>query len=350
MAGSDKSKESLRQYLAEANGWETDAVARANRSAKLGWIVGFIGLATGLCAVIAIMGLTPLKQVVPVVIRVDNATGITEVVEQLTNAKTNYQEAINRYFLQQYVRYREGFNRATAAHNYTAVGLMSVRNEQTSYAEWFTPRNPTSPLNTHGEGHRTEISIRSTSFLNAETALVRFIREQHQPGMARPILSYWAATITFTYQNPPTSQTDREINPLGFQVTGYRVDPESLTAVEGAPAPQLRAAPQPDIPPTPAPPMTQVQVNTTPAIPQTPVLPQEINSPQPSNGQAAVQQPAQAWPQQQVPPSVSTNQPQQTQIPASIAPSPVPSVAQNAPPTQQQPVLVPVPPTNQGTN
>jgi len=336
MAEGDKSKESLRQYLAEANGWETDAVARSRRSAKLGWIVGFIGLATGLCAVVAVMGLTPLKQVVPVVIRVDNATGITEVVDQLTNAKTSYQEAINRYFLQKYVRYREGFNRATAAHNYSAVGLMSARGEQTSYADWFSPRNPVSPLNTHGEGHRTEISIRSTSFLNPDTALVRFIKEQHQPGTARPFLSYWAATITFTYQNPPTSQTDREINPLGFQVTGYRVDPESLTAVEGTPAPQLRPALQPVAPIAPVipePPMAPVQVNTVSDLPQAPI-----------------QQPAQVLQQQTVPPLVPSQPPQQPQIPASIAPPPMPSVAQNVPSTQQQAVQVPVPPTNQGAN
>jgi len=328
MADGDKSKESLRQYLAEANGWETDAVARARRSAKLGWIVGFIGLATGLCAVIAVMGLTPLKQVVPVVIRVDNATGITEVIDQLSNAKTNYQEAINRYFLQKYVRYREGFNRATAAHNYTAVGLMSARNEQTSYAEWFTPRNPTSPLNTHGEGHRTEISIRSTSFLNAETALVRFIREQHQPGMARPILSYWAATITFTYQNPPTSQTDREINPLGFQVTGYRIDPESLTAVEGRPAPQL----QPTTPLTPA----------VPTAPQTPNLPPTVDG-QPS---IHVQTPA-AQPFPQITP---IQQPQQAPQPTSPVPLAVAPDIQPAQPIQQQPMQIPVQPTNHPVN
>jgi len=179
--------------------------------------------------------------------------------------KQGNQSIVNRYFLQLYVRHREGFNRATARQNYVAVGLMSSRSIQTSYADWFSPRNPTSPLNTHGEGHRTEISIRSTSFLAPETALVRFIKEQHQPGVARPILSYWAATITFIYQNPPTSQKDREINPLGFQVTGYRVDPESLNAVEGPATPRLIQT---------SPPSTPVYVpdEQTPAVPTDPVM------------------------------------------------------------------------------
>lgn len=283
MSRKSKDNESLRQYLVEANGWETDAVARANRTSKISLVVGVLGIVIGLAGVLAVKGLTPLKQVVPVIIRVDNATGIAEVIDQLTDAKTNYQESVNKYFLQNYVRFREGFNRATAERNYEAVGVMSERGEQTKYYEFFSPRNPQSPLNTHAEGQKTEISIRSTSFLSDNTALVRFIKEQHQIG-AKPVLSYWAATITFTYQNPPTLQKDREYNPLGFLVTSYRVDPESLNAVEGPAAPAVQ--PQQQIPqPTFGPIQEQHQpVQQMPTQEQLqPVQPQP--APQPTSSQ-----------------------------------------------------------------
>ena len=35
------------------------------------------------------------------------------------------------------------------------------------------------------------------------------------------------ATISFEYKNEPTQEKDRLVNPLGFQVTSYRVDPEN---------------------------------------------------------------------------------------------------------------------------
>lgn len=36
------------------------------------------------------------------------------------------------------------------------------------------------------------------------------------------------ATIGYTYSNVPISAEDRRINPLGFQVTSYRVDAELI--------------------------------------------------------------------------------------------------------------------------
>ncbi|WP_255358771.1 type IV secretion system protein [Snodgrassella sp. CFCC 13594] len=35
------------------------------------------------------------------------------------------------------------------------------------------------------------------------------------------------ATVAFEYSDKPQSEKDRLINPLGFQVTSYRVDPET---------------------------------------------------------------------------------------------------------------------------
>ena len=62
-------------------------------------------------SVMAVAMLTPLKTVEPYVIRVDNSTGIVDVVESLRDGETNYDEAINKYFTQWYVRYREGYSK-----------------------------------------------------------------------------------------------------------------------------------------------------------------------------------------------------------------------------------------------
>ena len=40
--------------------------------------------------------------------------------------------------------------------------------------------------------------------------------------------SDWIATIAFTYTRAPMSEPDRLRNPLGFQVTSYRADPEVI--------------------------------------------------------------------------------------------------------------------------
>ena len=59
-------------------------------------------------------------------------------------------------------------------------------------------------------------------------AIVRFSTQlKHSNGSIDP-LHYWIATIGYTYKNAVISSFDRRINPLGFQVTSYRVDPETL--------------------------------------------------------------------------------------------------------------------------
>ena len=39
----------------------------------------------------------------------------------------------------------------------------------------------------------------------------------------------WVAVVRYRYSGAPMKLEDRFINPLGFQVTGYRKDPEAIT-------------------------------------------------------------------------------------------------------------------------
>jgi type IV secretion system protein VirB8 len=55
-------------------------------------------------------------------------------------------------------------------------------------------------------------------------ASVRFHRTLRQGGQA--IDSDWIATLAFAYAKAPMSEADRLRNPLGFQVSSYRADPE----------------------------------------------------------------------------------------------------------------------------
>ena len=38
--------------------------------------------------------------------------------------------------------------------------------------------------------------------------------------------SEWIATLAFRFAAPPSAEADRLVNPLGFQVTSYRIDQE----------------------------------------------------------------------------------------------------------------------------
>ena len=223
------------EYLKEARTWETDKVQELMKSRTVAWRVATASAVVAIVAVLALVGLTPLKTVEPFVIRVDNSTGIVDVVQTLRNGKTNYDEAVNKYFTQWYVRYREGYSKDLAEDYYGNVGIMSVGLEQQKYYAWFNPKNPMSPLNVYGPYAKIKIAIKGTSFISPNVALVRYTRGIER-GLDKPQLTHWAATITFKYSGAPMSEKDRAINPLGFQVVEYRNDPEAPPSDASAPA------------------------------------------------------------------------------------------------------------------
>ena len=70
------------------------------------------------------------------------------------------------------------------------------------------------------------MSIRAIGFINDGVANVRFRRTVRQ--VQQVTESDWIATIAFAYTRAPMSEADRLRNPLGFQVTSYRADPEVI--------------------------------------------------------------------------------------------------------------------------
>ncbi len=222
-------KQEFDQYLREARSWETDKVIALEKSKQLAWrVASAAGMIAG-GAVFAVAMLTPLKTTEPYVIRADNVTGIVDVVSPLKDGKNTYNEAIDKYFTQLYVRYREGYSENLAEEYYSMVGIMSGETEQTRYYDWFNPKTSNfSPLKVYGSTGKVRVTIKSTSFIKPNVALVRYLREIERTGSDRTLTSHWAATITFKYSGAPMSESDRSKNPLGFQVVEYRTDPDAI--------------------------------------------------------------------------------------------------------------------------
>jgi type IV secretion system protein VirB8 len=215
----------LKAYFDRARLWEQDQLLAAHRSKRLAWTVaaGACGLAAA--AVAAVAALAPLKSVEPFVVRVDNATGIVDVVARLSDAPADYPEAVTKYFLAKYVRARESYSRAEAEANFRTASLLSTPGEQGRFAAHYRGSNPQSPQVLHGSQGVAEIRIKTISLLGPNLASVRYLREARR-GDALDT-SHWIATVTFGIElGAAISTTDRLINPIGFLVSEYRADPE----------------------------------------------------------------------------------------------------------------------------
>lgn len=215
----------LKVYFDESKSWDADRLRAAERSRRFAWVAAGVASLLAIAAVGAVAALAPLKTVEPFVVRVDRATGAVEVMSALKADKSQtYDEAVTKHFLDLYVRAREGWLAPAAEANFRQVTIMSTPAEQQRWADLFRATNPQSPQVAYGPGGEAQVSVRAVSFVAPGVANVRFHRMVR---LAQQVTETdWIATVAFAYAKAPMAEGDRLRNPLGFQVSSYRADPE----------------------------------------------------------------------------------------------------------------------------
>jgi type IV secretion system protein VirB8 len=221
----------LEEYFAEAQSWDADRAAQLRRSARVAWCVAAAGWVCAVAGAAAMVVLTPLKQVEPFVIRVDNTTGIVDVVPVYAGNAT-VDESVTRYFLSHYVTVCERFNFSTAESDYEECGAFhSAQRNQAWYAQW-SATNPASPLNVYKDGSSVRVQVKAVSFFTrasglSDLAQVRYLKAIRQAGGADEKFSHWVATVQYAYATPAKDPKTRRWNPLGFKVVDFKSEPEA---------------------------------------------------------------------------------------------------------------------------
>jgi type IV secretion system protein VirB8 len=211
--------------------WYQDLYRSATVSRNRWFLVGIIGLILTGIEGLSLLFLTPLKTVEPYVIQVDNKSGITSVLKPLREGKENSlteEEAVTKSFIVKYVIARETYDPQDLNRNYDLVRLMSSQDEAKKFDDSVSNGNPKSPVERYKTSMTRTVRISSVSFLDQKkkTAQVRFITTD--AGHNETKENYWVAILTFRYINAPMDENDRLNNPLGFQITSYRIDQEIL--------------------------------------------------------------------------------------------------------------------------
>lgn len=220
--------EEIQHYFKETQGLERDFMAELLTSRQRAWRVASVALLVTLLSLIALMALTPLKTSTPFVLRVDNTTGQVDVVTVLKEKEMSYDEVVDSYFLNLYVTNRENYDYVTLQTLYDTTALLSSPEVQQEYRRLFDGPQARDKI-LHNKA-KIIATIRSMT-VNPDqgTAVVRFSHQiDHNNGTREP-KTYWVATIGYKYLNAKISLQDRRLNPLGFQITSYRLDPETFS-------------------------------------------------------------------------------------------------------------------------
>jgi type IV secretion system protein VirB8 len=214
-------------YFRQARSWADDNNMRSARSQKLAWTVAGIAIGGAALEAVALAMLVPLKTVQPITLLVDRQTGFVQALDPTTPQRVAADAALTDAYLAQYVAAREGFDRATVQLDYRRVALWSAGRARSSYLSMMAAGNPANPVQTYSASTIVSVRVKSVSRLQTGISLIRFDTQRTdrngQTEAARP----WISVVRYRYSNAPMAFGDRLVNPLGFQVTGYRRDAEA---------------------------------------------------------------------------------------------------------------------------
>jgi type IV secretion system protein VirB8 len=295
MFNNNASASKVDEAIAQSVDFELTVADIARRSERRAW---WVAGSAGVMSLVLLGGyfyVLPLKEKVPYLVIADAYTG-TSTAARLTDdaalQRITTSEAINRSNVAHFVLARESYDLAiTNLRDWTTVLTMSSGNVSGGYTNLYSSGNPANPYTLYGKDKAIRVRILSITLIGGgggETpkgATVRFQRSVYnkQNGSSAPLDSK-IVTMAFTYKSNLTMDEQQRIeNPLGFQVTDYRVDTdyassppeevlsnpapaESMPAVPAAALPPAQAA----IPTTPSPPGFGVPGAPAPAAPVAP--------------------------------------------------------------------------------
>lgn len=225
---SDSKEAALRSYFLDGDRWEHEIVRKAKRSKAVAWFVTVIFGVIALFALLALLMLVPLKSFEPVIVVVDKATGYIETKSGLTKAENlTDSRAITQANIVRYIRSREGYDPYAIDTNFGTAALLSTGEAARELQEEYSAANPRNPASLYGSHKRVLVDVKSVTFPNDSTALVRF--STTEKSSTESTTRHYIAVVRYRYTDEPATNEWRFENPLGFQVYNYRRDQETVT-------------------------------------------------------------------------------------------------------------------------
>jgi len=210
-----------------ANDWEASRIQAIEASERRAWKVAIGAVIVAVLAWLVVVMLLPLKETIPYIYRTDTKTGVPDLITAMTDKQVTGDEVMDKYWLAQYVRARETYDWYTLQNDYDTVGLLSSAPVGAAYSQLFEGKDALDKK--YGKSVRATTQIVSVvPDVSNRTAAVRFTKTTKRIEQEGPeTTTRWVATIAYEYRSTARiKESARLVNPFGFQVLSYRVDPE----------------------------------------------------------------------------------------------------------------------------
>ena len=212
------------------HGFDVDLVLGPRRSARIAWTVASVATGVAALLAIAIIAMMPLRETEVFTVLVDRTTGDAERIVQVQPVGISEETAVKEALLVGYVTDRESFIRAGIQERLEGVQRRSTGPARASLQRLWTDDadNADYPPRLYGSGAEVSVRIRAINFLEPTVAQVRFEKTLRR-ARSQPVTRAFVATAGFEFDPRRERRLERVWeNPLGFRVTTYQVDAETL--------------------------------------------------------------------------------------------------------------------------
>jgi len=177
-------------------------------------------------SILAIFKISTNSTIEPFVIEIEKKSGIVQLVDPVTVKQYSADKVLNYHFIAEYIKAREVFDKYNYNYNYyTKVRLFSSSNVYNEFRNYISSQNMDDLFNLYSGFVENKFKIRSIQKLYDDTFQVRFtvefIRKDGSSVRKNKIV-----IMSYKYASLEMNDQQRYVNPLGFQVTSYRVDDE----------------------------------------------------------------------------------------------------------------------------
>ncbi|MFP1910448.1 virB8 family protein [Lonsdalea quercina] len=216
--------------IASSRAFESVLLEKDEREKRIAWRIAAIGFALAAMAITALIILLPLKTTEIELWSVDKQTGRYEYMTRIKEQNISTEKALAQALAAYYVRLREGYNYFALQRDYDDVQLFNSDIVNRDYLDRFNSNQAPDVIFNKAE---YVVSIDIISNVHATATAPDHLATLRIKRTIRRIVDNSVKTdvwnIRLTYRYLPRKQltdSQREVNPLGFIVTSYQRDKE----------------------------------------------------------------------------------------------------------------------------
>lgn len=220
----------IQNVINASRSFESIMLEKEERARKTAWLMAAVGFMLAALAMATIIILLPLKTTDIELWSVDKQTGRYEYMTRIKEKDISTEDALAHSLAANYVKLREGYNYLSLQRDYDDVQLFNSDSVNKDYLDEFNGDQAPDVIFNKAE-YVVYIDIISNVHAAATApdhlATLRIKRTIRRIADNSVKTDFWNIRLTYRYL-PRKQLTDsqREVNPLGFIVTSYQRDKE----------------------------------------------------------------------------------------------------------------------------